>query len=53
MAAVDFFKQGKEGVVIVKTTQAILVAHYGETQQPGNCAQVVHQLADYVIGLGY
>jgi len=45
--------QGKEGVVICKTTQAILIAHYGENVQAGNAAATVEKLADYLVGLGY
>jgi len=45
--------QGREGVVIVKTTQAILVTHYPESVQPGAAANTVEQLADYLIGVGY
>ncbi|KAG9230541.1 putative profilin [Amylocarpus encephaloides] len=48
-----YARKGKEGVVIVKTTQAILVAHYTEAMQPGNCVQTVEQLADYLISTGY
>merc|ERR1712070_1088238 len=46
-------KKGREGVVIVKTTQAILVTHYPETVQPGAAANTVEQLADYLIKVGY
>jgi profilin len=46
-------KKGKEGIVVVKTKQAILVAHYPETVQPGEAATVVERLADYLIGVGY
>ncbi|KAK5001148.1 profilin, required for normal timing of actin polymerization in response to thermal stress [Elasticomyces elasticus] len=45
--------QGKEGIVIVKTTQAILVTHYPETGQPGAAANTVEQLGDYLISVGY
>jgi hypothetical protein len=45
--------QGKEGVVVVKTTQALLIAHYPETVQPGVATNTVEQLGDYLIGLGY
>lgn len=45
--------QGKEGVVIVRTHQAILVAHYPETVQPGQATNTVEQLGDYLIGVGY
>ncbi|OQO01328.1 hypothetical protein B0A48_12883 [Cryoendolithus antarcticus] len=46
-------KKGREGVVIVKTTQALLVTHYPEAVQPGVAANTVEQLADYLIGVGY
>lgn len=45
--------QGREGLVIVKTTQAILVTHYPETVQPGSAANTVEQLGDYLISVGY
>jgi len=48
-----YARKGREGVVIVKTTQAILIAHYGETMIAGNSAQTVEQLADYLISTGY
>ena len=40
-------------MVIVKTKQALLVAHYPETVQPGQTTFVVEKLADYLIGVGY
>ncbi|KAI9736343.1 MAG: profilin, required for normal timing of actin polymerization in response to thermal stress [Cirrosporium novae-zelandiae] len=46
-------KKGKEGIVVVKTQQALLVTHYPETVQPGAAANTVEQLADYLIGVGY
>ncbi|KAA6412885.1 MAG: profilin ii [Lasallia pustulata] len=46
-------KKGKEGIVIVKTQQAILITHYPESVQPGSAANTVEQLGDYLIGLGY
>ncbi|KAF8537858.1 profilin [Trichophaea hybrida] len=46
-------KKNKEGIVCVKTKQAILVAHYPETVQPGEAAKIVEALADYLIGVGY
>ena len=45
--------QGKEGVVIVKTTLAILVAHHPDNVQSGAAANTVEQLGDYLIGVGY
>ncbi|KAI5782709.1 profilin [Geopyxis carbonaria] len=46
-------KKGKVGVCCVKTKQAVLIASYPETVQPGEAAKVVEQLADYLIGVGY
>ncbi|KFX88571.1 hypothetical protein V495_08198 [Pseudogymnoascus sp. VKM F-4514 (FW-929)] len=46
-------RKGKEGVVIVKTTQAIIISHYGENTQAGPAAKTVEDLADYLINLGY
>ena len=46
-------KKGKEGIVIVKTIQTILVTHYPETVQPGAAAKAVEELGDYLIGVGY
>lgn len=40
-------------MVIVKTTKAILVTHYPETVQPGSAANIVEQLGDYLISVGY
>ncbi|KAI4718641.1 profilin [Aureobasidium sp. EXF-10727] len=46
-------KKGKEGIVIVKTKQALLVTHYPEHVQPGVAANTVEQLADYLISVNY
>jgi len=46
-------RQGREGVVICKTTQAVLIAHYGENVIAGNAATTVEQLADYLVKAGY
>ncbi|KAL2262668.1 hypothetical protein VTK26DRAFT_538 [Humicola hyalothermophila] len=46
-------RQGRTGICIVKTKQAILVGHYGENVQAGNATQTVEALADYLTGLGY
>jgi len=46
-------KKGREGVVIVKTTQALLVTHYPESVQPGVAANTTEQLGDYLIKMGY
>ncbi|WEW59191.1 profilin, required for normal timing of actin polymerization in response to thermal stress [Emydomyces testavorans] len=46
-------KKGKEGIVIVKTKKALLIAHYPETVQPGAATNTVETLGDYLSGLGY
>lgn len=46
-------EKGKEGICITKTKQAILIAHYPETVQPGSAANTVEQLGDYLISVGY
>lgn len=48
-----YARKGRDGVVIVKTAQAILISHYNEHMQAGNCATTVENLADYLVGLGY
>ncbi|KAH0564929.1 hypothetical protein GP486_001684 [Trichoglossum hirsutum] len=48
-----YCKKGKEGLCIVKTTQAILVAHYPEMVQPGEATKIVEELADYLVSVGY
>ncbi|PSS12329.1 hypothetical protein M430DRAFT_60587 [Amorphotheca resinae ATCC 22711] len=48
-----YARKGREGVVIVKTTQAILIAHYADGMIAGNAATTVEQLADYLISTGY
>jgi len=46
-------KKGADGCVLVKTTQAVLVAEYiAPTQQP-EAVSVVEGLADYLISVGY
>lgn len=48
-----YVKQGKEGIIIVQTKQALLIGHYPATVQPGAATTTVEQLADYLIGSGY
>ncbi len=47
------WSQGREGVVIVKTKQAILITHYPETIQPGTAANTGEKLGAYLVGVGY
>ena len=46
-------EQGKEGLVVAKTKQAVLIAHHPETVQTNACVNTVEALADYLIGVGY
>jgi len=46
-------KKDKTGIHVVKTLQAIIVAVYEEPTQPGQCANTVETLADYLKGVNY
>ncbi|CAO1630937.1 unnamed protein product [Parajaminaea phylloscopi] len=46
-------KSGADGVVLVKTNQAVLVGQYASPIVPGEATKVVEQLADYLLGVGY
>lgn len=46
-------KQDDQGVIAVKTTQAIVVAHYPSGVQAQEATAVVEVLADYLIRMGY
>lgn len=46
-------KQDAQGVVIVRTKQAILIAHYPATTLPNEATPIVEKLADYLISVGY
>lgn len=50
---VSYNEKGASGAVIVKTTQAILIALYDDKIQPGNCTKVTEGLADYLISVGF
>jgi len=46
-------KKGASGYCAVKTNQCVLVGVYNESIQPGQCANTVEKLADYLIENGY
>merc|ERR1711916_114605 len=46
-------KKGQEGIVCAKTNQAIVIGHYNDQIQPGQCTLVVEKLADYLRGVNY
>lgn len=45
--------KGKEGVVAVKTTQALLIAHHPDSIQTPNAFNSVVELAEYLKKVGY
>jgi len=46
-------KKGTGGVVLVKTTQAVVLGIYDDKLQPGKATTVVEKLADSLIENGY
>lgn len=46
-------RQDTQGVIFVRTTQTILLAHYPPTTVAGDATAVVEKLADYLISVGY
>lgn len=46
-------KHEAEGIVAVRTKQAILIAHYPAGIVAGEATTVVEKLADYLISVGY
>ncbi|TID25410.1 Profilin (actin-binding protein) [Venturia nashicola] len=45
--------QGKNGMIVAKTTQALLFAHHNENVTTQNCVSTVEALQDYLVGVGY
>ncbi|KAI0765019.1 profilin [Fomes fomentarius] len=46
-------KKGSDGIVLVKTKQAVLVTEYSAPIQAPEATPIVENLADYLIGVGY
>jgi len=46
-------KQGKNGMIVAKTTQALLLAHHPDTVTTQSCVSTVEALQDYLVGVGY
>ncbi|KIJ45223.1 hypothetical protein M422DRAFT_207548 [Sphaerobolus stellatus SS14] len=46
-------KKAGDGVIIVKSKQAILVAEYSAPTQAGEATPIVESLADYLISVNY
>ena len=47
------FIQGKEGIVVIKTTQALLIGHHPDNVQTTVAYSTVAELAEYLIKVGY
>lgn len=47
------FIQGKEGIVVIKTKQALLIGHHPAEVQTTNAYSSVAELAEYMKKLGY
>ncbi|QSZ30955.1 hypothetical protein DSL72_000514 [Monilinia vaccinii-corymbosi] len=48
-----YARKGKDGLVIGKTVQAIVVARYVDPMIAGNTAETVQKLVDYLVKVGY
>ena len=48
-----YARKGKDGLVIGKTVQAIVVARYADPMIAGNTAETVQKLVDYLVKVGY
>jgi profilin len=46
-------KKGATGVSIAKAGKCIIIATYGDGQQPGNCRANVERIRDYLVSSGY
>lgn len=46
-------RKGTSGVHVAKTNQAILVGYYEDPISPGQCANQVEKMADYLKGMNY
>lgn len=46
-------EQGKEGLVVAKTNQALILAHHSEATLTVSCVGVVEDLAAYLKSQGY
>lgn len=45
--------QGKAGLIIAKTVQALILAHHSDSVTTNACVSTVEQLASYLKGVGY
>ncbi|TGO63177.1 hypothetical protein BOTNAR_0104g00250 [Botryotinia narcissicola] len=51
--SIIYARKGKDGVVIGKTTQAIIVARYVDPMIAGNTVETVQKLITYLVNVGY
>ncbi|PQE17941.1 profilin protein [Rutstroemia sp. NJR-2017a WRK4] len=48
-----YARKDKDGLVIAKTVQAIIIARYVDPMIAGNTAETVQKLVDYLVASGY
>ncbi|CAD6447738.1 64da30ea-0b9d-4c66-b081-00d299568fc3 [Sclerotinia trifoliorum] len=48
-----YARKGKDGLVIGKTVQAIVIARYVDPMIAGNTSETVQKLVDYLVKVGY
>ncbi|PQE24265.1 Profilin protein [Rutstroemia sp. NJR-2017a BVV2] len=48
-----YARKDKDGLVIAKTVQAIIIARYADPMIAGNTAETVQKLVDYLVASGY
>ncbi|EDN98219.1 predicted protein [Sclerotinia sclerotiorum 1980 UF-70] len=49
----SLLEKGKDGLVIGKTVQAIVIARYVDPMIAGNTSETVQKLVDYLVKVGY
>jgi profilin len=48
-----YARKDRDGLVIAKTVQAIIIARYADPMIAGNTAETVQKLVDYLVASGY
>ncbi|PQE22852.1 Profilin protein [Rutstroemia sp. NJR-2017a BBW] len=48
-----YARKDKDGLVIAKTVQAVIIARYVDPMIAGNTAETVQKLVDYLVASGY
>ncbi|KAF9543578.1 profilin, required for normal timing of actin polymerization in response to thermal stress [Mortierella hygrophila] len=48
-----YARHGATGITAVKTGQCVIIGYYADGQQGGDCNQVVENLGNYLVSVGY